>query len=101
MNQNQRTLSLAIRRAVEDENLTSDDVLRTIKETLDDLAVVHKTKATKAENVRDSVRCYESPYKTSLDSWGDYNRLDSISAKGSWGDNIIYGGSGTDTISFS
>ena len=99
MNQNLQALRLSVRNAVQDERLTSDDVLREIHSAMESLAVDLKAKATKAENVANGVKLYGSPL-SSFDGMSDYNRLDDISARGSWGDGIIYGGSGTDTISF-
>ena len=98
MNQNLQALRLSVRNAVQDERLTSEDVLREIHGAMESLALDLKTKATKAENVANSVKLYGSPL-SSFDGMSDYNRLDDISARGTW-DGVIYGGSGTDTISF-
>ena len=107
MNRNLRTLSLAIISAVNDEELTSDQVLETIKDSLDTLSVEHRAKAIKADTVASSIKTY-TPTMNAFDPYGigdlpgphaadtiSFGPTDTIT----FGDTVIHGGAGQDTIS--
>ena len=89
MNASLNSLKLALRLAVEDENVTAYDVTTTIRETLRELSQSHQVRANKADAV-----CTGVSLQSSSDSFT--GTIDSFSSR----DNIVIGGQGSDTISF-
>ena len=89
MNASLNSLKLALRLAVEDENVTAYDVTTTIRETLKELSSSHQVRANKADAV-----CTGVSLQSSSDSFTD--TMNSFSSR----DNIVIGGQGTDTFSF-
>ena len=90
MNASLNSLKLALRLAVDDENVTAYDVTTTIRETLRELSQAHQVRSNKADAV-----CTGVSLQSSSDSF-----TDTMAAFGSVGDTVINGGAGTDTISF-
>jgi len=82
------SLKLALRLAVEDENVTAYDVTTTIRETLRELSSSHQVRANKADAV-----CTGVSLQSSSDSFA--GNIDSFGSR----DNIVIGGQGIDTIS--
>lgn len=89
MNASLNSLKLALRLAIEDENVTAYDVTTTIRETLRELSSSHQVRANKADAV-----CTGVSLQSSSDSFAD-----TMSAFGVR-DNVVIGGQGSDTISF-
>ena len=89
MNASLNSLKLALRLAVEDENVTAYDVTTTIRETLRELSQAHQVRSNKADAV-----CTGVSLQSSSDSFT--GTIDSFSSR----DTTICGGAGTDTISF-
>ena len=86
MNASINSLKLALRLAVEDENVTAYDVTTTIRETLRELSQAHQVRSNKADAV-----CTGVSLQSSSDSF-----TDTMSAF-----DRVGGSAGTDTISFS
>ena len=94
MNASLNSLKLALRLAVEDENVTAYDVTTTIRETLRELSSSHQVRANKADAV-----CTGVSLQSSSDTMSAFGSRDTMSSFGSR-DTIIYGGQNSDTISF-
>ena len=85
MNASLNSLKLALRLAVEDENVTAYDVTTTIRETLRELSSSHQVRANKADAV-----CTGVSLQTSSDTMPVFSSRD----------DVVIGGQGSDTISF-
>ena len=89
MNANLNSLKLALRLAMEDENVTAYDVITTIRETSRELSQAHQVRSNKADAV-----CTGISLQPSSDSFEPYD--DTMPSF-----DRVSGSAGVDTISFS
>ena len=97
MNASLNSLKLALRLAIEDENVTAYDVTTTIRETLRELSSSHQVRANKADAVCTGVSLQSS--SDTMPAFGRSSLSDTMPAFSSR-DDVVIGGQGSDTISF-
>ena len=98
MNRNLQDLGFWLRSAIEDETITAEDVVKEIGNVLADVEAVHRSSAEKASRVADSIS-FKTEFSDFFVRYPEDELIDSLASYNKPA--VIYGGGGTDTISFS
>lgn len=104
MNPNLNSLRLALKLCLEDDKLTSDRILRAIKEAMTTSSASLRAQAMKASNVGDNIKTLDTiefPYGDTIVRPQEDDAYDPLAVYGAAQPVPLWGGAGIDTISLS